>query len=142
MAIKTTIIILTVIAIVFFLVGGVCGFLFEKQRIAPNLGELQKIANAVNILSSEKSFSITTAGKISSISGRIITIATNSGNADVYIGSDAQIFIFATSASAAKNGYSPARGEFGDLKVGDNIIAGLKIMPDGQLGGVSITIQK
>ncbi len=122
------------------------GVSFQRQKISPQVAELQRIKTSFEKLSSSKIISsIVAFGEVIDINSaeRKIILSYKGENLPVLIGKDAEISFF--DISFLKQGTSltsplQRKGSFKNIKIGDNLNISLKILSDGQLEGVAVII--
>jgi len=126
------------IGLFLFVLGGGLGILYEAQQNGPQTGKSQTEANnLVRDLSSEVVRSIVVYGKVEAIDGKNI-IVSNGGD------------IITIELSENIQAYSSSRDDLGrpsqqeiqikDIKKGDILNITSKLLPDGQLQGLSVFI--
>ncbi|MBU4274882.1 hypothetical protein KKE19_03665 [Patescibacteria group bacterium] len=128
-------------------VGYLVGVGLEKDKTGPQLEKLEKAANILNSLSSLKIIASTIAfGEVTKISDRTITLTYGTENLPIRIKEDAKISSFILPAPNDKGEQiisdipEQKTAEFGDIKVGDNLNISLRILPDGEIEGISVII--
>lgn len=143
---KNLIIVVSIIVgvAVLFGVGYLLGVLSERGKTGPQIESLEKITGITSSLSSSKLIlSIIAYGKVTNISGRTITLAMGIETMQITIRQDAQIYSYTTpTAVQGKVPEFPAQipAEFKDIKIGNNLNINAKMLPDGQLEGLSAII--
>ena len=140
---------LVVIIIVLIIVGlglvTAAYFTGVSSGILKNRPEIQKAEKVVKMLSSKTITLIDSFGKVTKISDRTITLTQNGESLDINIEKDAPVYLYLASASAeimAATTPKQSMSEFKNIKVGDNLNITMKVSPDGQIGGISVTIIK
>lgn len=126
--------ILIIAGIVLVLLGGVAGVIFQAKFLSPQ-------SKSMNALSSKVISSIVAYGQVKNINGKNVTLSNLGDNLLISIADNAQVYSFTTPPGSAKN-TAPVQqtGKFDDLKVGDNVNVAVKLLPTGQLEGVSVII--
>ena len=141
---KKNLISLIVIGVVFFIVGGGLGLMYQKQKDAQSqLPQNNKKVAAVQTLSSKVIPSITAYGQISKIDGRNLTLAFGGDSLTIKIRDDALVYMPSktTSDSSGKQIITPqTQSKFSDIKTGDNVSVNVKLLSDGQLEGQIVII--
>jgi hypothetical protein len=139
---RKNLVILIIVAIVFFVVGGGVGVMYQNQMGVVPANEAPKI-QAVQTLSSKVIPSITAFGQVSSIEGKDVTLTFGGDSLKIKVRDDAQIYLPATSTTD-QNGKpvtsAQQTAKFSDIKVGDNVSVNLKLLPDGQIEGQMVII--
>ena len=123
------IIIIIVIAVLLLVSSFLVGFYFS-QKEPLKIGGTE---NIVKIVNSKVIPSIIANGIVTEISGRIITLSSNEESLDINIREDAKIY----SLRDISGEINPT---FEFIKVGDNLSINIKILSDGKIEGLSITI--
>ncbi|TSC94246.1 MAG: hypothetical protein CEN87_541 [Parcubacteria group bacterium Licking1014_1] len=136
----TSLISLIIIALAIFVLGGGAGVLYQTQKTAPQLEQLEKATSIINFLSSEELSRITVFGKATKIEGRDITLSSGNDSVKVNVIDDSAIYSFVANGAAEKS--APVRKivKFEEIKIGDNLNITVKLLPDGQLQGLSVII--
>lgn len=117
------------------------GFSLGNQKIIPDTGGQQQIIKTAGIISSKIVRTIIASGKVSNILGKIITITNEGENMDIFIKDDTQISstsIIYSQGKPASSKQIPAK--FSDIKTGDQLSVIIKVLPDGKIEAVSVTI--
>lgn len=134
-------IILVIVAILLFLVGGAVGFLFNKQMFVSNqpLAKCPYMQGASTIISAQDTGlipTITAMGRFVAISGRNIILASGGKNFEIPLAENAKIY-------APKAGIAsiPQQLQISDIKIGNALSVIVKIVPNGTLEGQSVTVQ-
>lgn len=125
---KNQLVIFIVVAIVLFLLGGILGFVLQKTS-----GTQPAKNQAVNSLSSKVVSSIMAYGKVTSITGRNITLTYLGDTLSIPIVSGASVFSFVKSVQQTV--------AFESIKIGDNLNVSINLLPTGQLEGYRIVVQ-
>src|SRR5579863_5858523 len=122
-----------VIGIIFFVIGGVCGFVFNALVGTPQLQKLQSAVASPSLLMSVN-------GTIAAINGKTITLHTTlqgvpAEDLMVTLGDKATIkaFVSTPSADGKTNTLSQNTVNLSDVKVGATATISVKILPDGSL---------
>jgi|SRR3989344_83866 len=92
----------------------------------------------INKLNSKVIPSVAAYGTVTKINGKSITLSYQEDNLVVLVKDDAKIYTFVKEAGKTSS-VSKLIG-FGDIKVGDNVTANIKILSDGQIQGVSVIV--
>ena len=136
---KTTLIALSIIAGLFlFVFGGGIGVLYQTEKTSPQSAQLEKTTSIINFLSSEEFSRITVFGKAEKIEGRDITLLSEKGDSlKVSVIENSPVYSF-----VKDNAGKPVRKivKFEEIKIGDNLNITIKLLPDGQLQGLSVII--
>lgn len=124
---KKQLVILIIAGALILLIGVGLGIIYQMNP------SQQKIrTEASSILSTKVISSISAYGKVIKIEGKNITLSNLGDSLAVSITDSARIYSFINSAQQA--------AEFEDIKVGDNVNAVLKLLPNSQYEGSSIII--
>jgi len=123
---KSKLITTIVAAVLFFVLGGGIVVLYQAPKI-------EKLEAALSQLSSKTVPSITAYGQVTKIDGKNVSIAYSGSSMTVKITDNAQIY------SSDNVAASQQKVAFSNIKVGDNIIIGLKLYSDGKIEGTSVT---
>ena len=135
---NTLAIIAVVGAVVLLAGGGLAGFIFAKSKTAPAIQKLQNLTSVLNSLSSSRIIVSTIAyGKVKSISGGTIVLNRDSEDLSVVMIEGAQVYLLSSSGSDLSQ---QKTATLSDIKVGDDVNISLKVLPDGQLQGLSAVI--
>jgi hypothetical protein len=127
-------IILVIVAIVIFVIGFGLGFFLNSQNSAPKVNN-NNVANLIGLLSLKTVPSITAFGQVSKIEGKNVTLFFNGDSMTIPVISSARI----NSVDSSKNN-AQQEAKFENIKVGDALSVGLKVLPDGSLQGTSVFI--
>ena len=135
---KKQLIILIIVGVVLFLLGGAVGI------IAIQGGAQQGKIKMANSLSSKVVSSIVAYGQVKSIDARNLTLANLGDSLTVPVASTAQIYAFITPATTGKSKTTSAPIQqtvsFQNIKVGDNVNVTIRLLATGQLEGSSVII--
>ncbi len=125
---------IAVLALTFY-----AGILIQSEKTASQSRlEITKLVEALN----SKVFpSIVASGEVTNISGRTITITREGANLAISISEDAEIAFFGPVFNTGKN-ITPLKKklDFTDIKVGNSISIILKLSPEGELYGISVSV--
>jgi len=130
---KSILIILFVLGVIIIFGLGL-GAMFLFMKMSP---EIKKAETTSNFVSSKVITSITAFGKVESIIERKITL-TNAGDSVTFLINDKGP-IYSLKDKNSETGMQK-KVDFEDIKEGDNLNVGLKLMADGSLEGQSIII--
>ena len=129
---------------IFFGGGYLLGVSQENKRLEPQIESLGKLADVSAALTSSKLITTIIAfGKVTSVSGRIVTLAARNESLQVSIKQDAKIssLVSPTATDGSVSGFPQEMAvEFKDIKVGDSLNINMKMLPDGQLEGSLVVI--
>ncbi len=130
--------------------GYLAGISLEQEKTGPQLEKLEKFEKMINVLNSLNSSkiiaSIIAFGEVTKISDRTVTLTYGTENLPVRIKEDAKIYSFIMPAPNNKGEQvisgipEQKNAEFKDIKVGDNLNVSLRILPEGELEGLSVII--
>jgi len=141
---KTALVISLVVAGIIFASGGFfCGVLSEKQRVAPDIAKISNLQRVENIVSSKVVSSIIARGKVSKISGKTITLTSNSESIDIFVRENT---VFLSRFTPGADGKLPKTTVlekplgFSDIKIGSTLSATIIISPAGAAEAVSVAI--
>ncbi|MFA5878173.1 MAG: hypothetical protein WC845_02280 [Candidatus Staskawiczbacteria bacterium] len=135
---NNTYIIVIVSIVVLFGIGCLVGFSFEKSRTSASIEKLQTLSSVLNSLSSSQIIVSTIAyGRVKSISDS--TIVLNRGEEDLSVAMipDAQVYLLSNNGGDLG---SQKQSQLTDIKIGDDLNISVKILPDGQIQGLSAVI--
>lgn len=129
---------LIIAGVVLLGIGYLGGALVEKQKVSPQLEQLEKTAKTIKMLSSKTVTSIVVFGEVTNISDRTITVTYGTESIDVPIKEDAVIFSF---ENLTGEGVNPQKKiEFGEIKKDDNLNVSIRVLPTGELEGVALIV--
>jgi len=133
---KKQLVVLMVAVVVALLIGvGVGGTFHSFNKI-----QVAKEQVAGNLYSKVIS-SITAYGKVASVNGNSITLNNLGDTLAISIASDARVFSFSNPAEGSKSAVPVQKiSLISDIKTGQNVNVALKLMPNGQMQGISIVI--
>jgi hypothetical protein len=131
---KSNLIILVIIGIVFFIVGGGLGIFYQTQKDASQING----AKSIKALSSKVIPSIVAYGKVTDINGRDITIFYNGESLTIPVSQDAQVSSF--SQANGQTGSTQQKTSFDQIKKGNYINISIKVLPDGNIEGNMVII--
>ena len=127
--------------VIFLGVGYILG-VYSQQKI--NGQKIESLEKTKNIFSYSKLInSIIAFGKISNISGRTITLTSETDTLEITMRANAQVYSFTapTSTGGQLTGIpSQNIAAFEDIKVGDNLNVNMRMLPDGTFEGASAII--
>jgi hypothetical protein len=129
---KTNLTILVVVGVIFLVVGAALGIFYQVQRDIPSLA-------AVKTLSSKVIPAIAAYGDVTKVDDRNVTLSFNGDSLTVRIKENSPVVKFAR-ASVGNPNPAEQKVDFKDIKVGDSLSVSVKVLPDGQLEGVSVII--
>lgn len=135
---RPKIILATILAIVFFLVGGGAGMLYQKQQ-SDFYESLHGVAN-LKTLSSGVIASIAAYGQVDKIDGRNITLSYSGSSLTIPVSESASIVSVVSSVGEIKKMGSQKQANFSDIKEGENLSINIKISADGSITGTSVVI--
>jgi hypothetical protein len=130
---KTSTIVLVLIGVVLFSVGGGLGVIYEGQKLAPELEQKQRFSE---ILSSQIISSIVAYGKAEKIEGQNITLNYREENITIKIREKAPVYYLSTTQPQEETN----KISMEDIKIGDYLFISIVISEDGYLEGTTITI--
>lgn len=141
-AISTILYIILFLAVL--LLGGGIGFYFGTQNpvfSAKTLANAEESnSNAlIKKINSKVISSISASGKVENINGRNLTLSNSGDSVVIKITDNAQVFSFAQ-PDAINASTAQKQAAFSDIKNGDNVNVGVKMMPDGSLSGEFVYI--
>ena len=127
--------------IALLVIGCYAGILIQTQKVAPRAPRVEKALKVMEWANSKVISFIGAAGKVTNISGRILTVTSEEENLEIPIGERAEVisFIF-PSSEESEEGPTHEVKEFKDIKVGDMVDISLIILPDGSFEGTSVII--
>lgn len=125
--------VLIIVALLFFVVGGGLGVIYQKQICAPQ-------ANAITVLNSKVVPSVVAYGSVAKIEGNTIILSNEGESATFNIKKDANISLLVRDKGGTSSAYTYEKAEFSDIKIGDILNIVIKISPEGQLQGESVFI--
>jgi len=131
-------VLIIIIALVFFVLGGGAGVYFISQTPLTKEGAANQIA--LKTLSSKVIPSIVAYGEVTNISGKNVTVAYAGDSATVAIANSAQVYSFIQQAGSASP--TQQKTDFAAIKKGDTLNIALKLLADGTLQGQSVIILK
>jgi hypothetical protein len=134
---RTSLVTLIIVAVIIFVIGGGLGIAYQAQK-----GVTGGAANAqavVKTLSSKVVPSIIAYGTVSDIQGKTITLAYGTDSIKVPVTDGAQVFTF-TQSTDPKVAPTQTKTDFSKIKKGDSLNVSLKLLPTGELQGVSVII--
>lgn len=141
------IILLIILGLVIFALGGGLGFFYKAQQLSSPLAfqapqqSLGGAAAGIKILSSSAFPSIIAIGKVQKVFGRVITLNYGGQSVDIPVQDGAKIYSLAFSAGTKITSGSPqTESTFGAIKVGDNLSISVKVSTDGKVEGTSVII--
>jgi len=127
--------------------GYLAGVSLEKERTAPDLEKLEKLEKINNVLNSFNSLkvipSIVAFGEVTEISGRTVTLTYGAENLPIKIKENAKISSLTALVPDVEGGQvvpEQKTVEFKDIKIGDNLNVSLRLLPEGELEGLSVII--
>ncbi len=118
------------------------GLSFANQKIVLNTGGQQQIVKTIGVVSSKIVKTIIASGKVSSILGKTITITSEEESMNIDIKEETKISSISL-VPAVKGGVSTTKqtpAKFSDIKTGDQLSVVIKVLPQGKIEAVSITI--
>ena len=123
-------ILLAVVALSAFLIGGGLGVLYEI-RLNPEVKKVADLAPTVDVLSSKVMQTVVTVGSVKSVSSDHIVLASNGDTTTIAITPATKFYGYAGQQSAG----APVANAvtINDLKAGQYVSATLKILPGGTL---------
>jgi hypothetical protein len=132
---KINLVVLLIIGGVVLLASGAgLGILYQNQTVSP---QFEKAVAAVNFLSSKAVPSIVAYGQVVSIDERNLTLAFNGDNIAITINDDASVNSF---VKDEKGTMAQKKVDFSQIKKGDTLNVSVKLLPDGQIQGLSVII--
>ena len=136
---RKNLVILIIIGLVVFVVGGGVGVMYQKSKTASVLPEENPV---YKILSSKLIPTITAFGKISSINGNDIVLSSGDETLNIEMKDSAPVYIFDSSVDLGNGLSTPSQKivNVDVLKEGQDISVNLKINKDGQISGVAIVL--
>jgi flagellar basal body-associated protein FliL len=134
---KKTIIIFIIIAVVVFLFGGVGGFFLRASLFFSQEQKAQTNAQTVKILSSKTISSVSFYGVINNIQNRDITFSNAGDTITIVVKEGAPIYLNTTDDEGKK---IQQKINLNELKQGDKINLGAKVLEDGALQGQSVIV--
>lgn len=139
---KNLIIVVVVLGIVIFVIGGGLGMMFQVQKSAPQIAlQTSKLAVSeavVKSLSSKVVPSMIAYGQVTNIEGNNVTLSYANETLVVNIAQNANIIVL-TPVSGSTTPVQK-RGVFSEIKKGDNLNITLKLFADGKIEGQSVII--
>jgi len=133
--------------IVFLGAGYLVGVGLERAETGPQIEKLNKAADILKVLSSLKVIpSVIAFGEVTKISNRTVTLTYGTENLAIRIKEDAKISSYNMPAPNDKGEQiisdipGQKNAEFKDIKIGDKLNVSLKILPDGEIEGLSVII--
>ena len=133
---KNTLVSSIITGLLFFVLGGGLGVLYQTQQ-APPSPQLEKATATIKSLSSKTVPSIIAYGQVTKIEGKDITISYSGDSIKVSMEDNSSVYAFVNDGPE-KSGQKKV--EFKEIKIGDNLNITLKLLPDGQLQGQQIFI--
>lgn len=121
-----------IIVLVVLVVGLGAGFFIKALMDASVLAKNEKIAKAIEVLSSPLVPSIVAYGQVESINGRVITLSYSGKTLSVEISSNAVIYSYSAGSGAAGG---QKQIKFENIKKGDTLNVSIKLSSDGSLVG-------
>lgn len=132
------VILLLVVGVLLLVVGAGVGYLYSLKYQSPNI---KNNSEAVKALSSNVIPTIVAYGKVLSVQGKNITVSFKNDSITVPIKDGAQIYALVPPAAGAKNtGMVQQIIALKDIKKGNNINIGIKLLPNGQFQGQTVVI--
>ena len=127
---SSNLVVILVVAVLFFVVGGSVGIFYQMQKDAP---QLQK-AESFNILSSKVVASIVAYGKVTAINGKSLTLSFNGSEMVISVAENAPIYAFLQGSTTQQ------KAAFGDIKAGNNVNVNLRVSPNGAIEGQTVIV--
>ena len=118
--------------------GGGSGIFYQKEKDALQIENAQKMETIVRAMSSEMVLESIVSGKVFFIEGRNITLVSGENSFIVRIKEDAIIYFLRP--VPVEIGLTQKQLVFEDIKYGDNLEIGFKLLPDGILEGQEINV--
>jgi len=134
---------LVVVGIILLVGGFLCGVLLEKKRTAGDAAKIANLQKIEKIIDSKVVTAIVARGKVSKISGRTITVSSNSESLKVFVKENATFLAYAglVTGGQVPKATSPAKpAGFSDIRVGTQLSTTIIISPAGQAEAVSVAI--
>jgi len=131
---KSNIVVIIIVGIIIFVIGGAVGVFYQMQKDAP---ELLK-ASALEKLSSNVIPSIVAYGEVLDINGRDVLISFSGASLTVPIDENAQVYSF--NNSSASESPTQQQANFSEIKKGDYLNISLKVSMDGEIQGKTVII--
>ncbi len=120
------------IAVVLLTLGFGAGY-FLKSSKAQRMEGIIKSLEFGKVVSS-----IAVFGQVANISGRIVTLNQGEDSMAIKIRDNAIIYSF--SSAGGKTTKEQKKAEFSEIKIGDRLNAGIKLVPGGDFEAVSVII--
>lgn len=127
---SSNLVVLLVVAVLFFLIGGAVGMFFQAQKDGPQLTK----AGAFDVLSSKVVASVVAYGKVTAISGRSLTLSFNGSEMVVPVAENAPIYAFPQGSTTQQ------KAAFADIKAGNNVNVNLRVSPNGAIEGQTVIV--
>ncbi len=137
---KSLAFLLVIAGVIIFILGGGAGVFYQTQQVQLNNPQNIAAEAALKALSSKVVPSIVAFGKVTSISGRNVTLNYAGENLTIKIDETAQISSFTAPSAGSKTTASQGKAEFKDIKVGNTLSINLRLLADGALKGMSVVI--
>lgn len=131
---KASLVILVIIGVLLFLVGGGLGIFYQAQKDASQI----KKAETIDILSSSVIPSIVAYGQVTKIQGRNITLTFDNESIIVPIAQNAPVYSFNQSAGQASS--VQKQGDISQIKSGDYLNISIGLSQDGKIEGATVVI--
>jgi len=135
---RTSLITIVIVAVIVFIIGGGLGIAYQSQK-GVTTGGAVSAQEVVKTLSSKVVPSIIAYGNVSDIQGKNITLSYGTESIIVAVTDNAQIFTFTQSADP-KVAPTQTKTDFSKIKKGDSLNISLKLLPTGELQGISVII--
>ncbi len=132
-----SLIVLIIVVLAVFVLGGGVGIFFQTQKDAPLLKKAEEMEAAVKKLSSKVIASTVAYGEVTKIEGRNITLKYGEETLTIKIKDNAPIYSFAQNKEKIP---VQQAAKFEDIKTADNLNIALKLLSDGSLESQSVII--
>lgn len=129
-----TVLVASVVGLVFLVAGVFAGFLLEKNITEK---DIEKANTTIKAFGSKLIPYVTAFGKIQSISGKDLTLNYNGDTVVIKIKDDAKVSIIETGDD---NNTIQKEALFEDLKVGDSVSVNISISSDNAIEGSRVLI--
>ena len=135
--------------VIALIIGGVLGFILgmaKIKQIPPKIEEKISVLKESDLMKSKvlRGWTATASGKVTEISGRILTLASNGDSLKISIMEEAKIFrakliIVPPEETLAEIPPEPEEIDFKDIKIGDRVYL-MVILIDNELKGVDVSV--
>jgi hypothetical protein len=100
----------------------------------------QQLSETIKELSSRVIPSIAAYGTVTNIDGRNISLRYQGDSIVISVMPDAKIYSYTPSATGSNAKSLTTQVDFSKIKVGDNLSVNLKVIPTGQIEGLSVIV--